>query len=161
MVRGVMGEIDCDPASCDIAQSYIKAATYYTIENDGLLHEWKGRVFLNPPYQRDLIKAFLNHLFTQRGVTEYITLTNNSTATKWGQMLIQGSELICFLQRRIRFLSQGTEDIAGSPLQGQMVCYRGPNKAKFKETFGDLGIVLQNGKSCGIFNNAFQMALKM
>ena len=161
LVRYVMGGIDCDPASCKLAQTYIKAKVYYSKDEDGLTKRWNGRVFMNPPYSRALIGKFVQHLLTDGCVTEYITLTNNSTATKWGQMLIQGSELICFMEKRIQFLSPVLEDHSGSPLQGQMMCYRGPNKNKFKETFGNLGIVLQNEKSCGIFNNAFQLALNI
>jgi phage N-6-adenine-methyltransferase len=48
--RQVMGGIDLDPASCELANKTIKAAHYYTEQDDGLSKEWYGRVWLNPPY---------------------------------------------------------------------------------------------------------------
>lgn len=45
--RKVMGWIDLDPASCDLAQGVIQAKQYYT--EGGLEKPWYGKVFLNPP----------------------------------------------------------------------------------------------------------------
>jgi len=52
LARRVMGSIDLDPASCDVAQRTIKALEYYTREDDGLAKPWVGNVFCNPPYGR-------------------------------------------------------------------------------------------------------------
>ena len=53
--RAVMGGIDLDPASCELANMTVKAAKYYTKEDDGLAQEWHGNVWLNPPYGREQI----------------------------------------------------------------------------------------------------------
>ncbi len=47
--RAVMGRIDLDPASCELANTYIKASMFYDEQADGLRRNWSGRVFLNPP----------------------------------------------------------------------------------------------------------------
>lgn len=48
--HSVMGGIDLDPASNEIAQHWIRAARYFTINDNGLEMPWHGRVWLNPPY---------------------------------------------------------------------------------------------------------------
>jgi hypothetical protein len=47
----VIGQIDLDSASSEIAQRHVQASKYFTVEN-GLTKQWHGRVFLNPPYAR-------------------------------------------------------------------------------------------------------------
>jgi hypothetical protein len=58
----VLGAIDLDPASNARAQLIVKAARDFTIEDDGLAHPWRGRVWLNPPYHRGLLPAFVDKL---------------------------------------------------------------------------------------------------
>jgi hypothetical protein len=63
--REVMGSIDIDPASNDIAQETVKAAVYYTAETNGLDKEWRGNVWMNPPYASDLIGKFIDKLVSE------------------------------------------------------------------------------------------------
>src|SRR5215472_4050984 len=57
----VLGAIDLDPASSDAQQalSPVKAAKYFTVENNGLDRSWCGRVWCNPPYARGWIDRFV------------------------------------------------------------------------------------------------------
>src|SRR5262245_6844094 len=48
--RLVLGGIDLDPASSDVAQRRVRAGRYFTKKDDGLSRPWRGRVWLNPPY---------------------------------------------------------------------------------------------------------------
>ena len=85
--RKVMGAIDVDPASNDQAQESVRAATYYTRERSGLLEQWAGRVWLNPPYSSALLRAFIRHLFREMWATrttEAIVLVNNNTEAAAG-----------------------------------------------------------------------------
>lgn len=50
-----LGAFDLDPCS-PVARPWPTAATHLTIEDDGLAHEWAGRVWCNPPFGREAIK---------------------------------------------------------------------------------------------------------
>ena len=55
--RAVLGGIDLDPATCEEFNRRVGATRIHTIRDNGLAHEWRGRVFLNPPggkYNRKL-----------------------------------------------------------------------------------------------------------
>lgn len=51
--RSVLGRIDLDPASCELANQTVRAERIFTREDDGLARQWFGRVFLNPPGGKD------------------------------------------------------------------------------------------------------------
>ncbi len=50
--RHVLGDIDLDPASCAVANQTVRARRYYTAADNGLERPWGGRVFMNPPNNR-------------------------------------------------------------------------------------------------------------
>ena len=139
--RHVLGEIDLDPASNMIAQQTVKATCYYTGKSNGLVQPWYGRVWLNPPYARGLIEAFVEKLLDSPKVTAWCVLVNNGTETKWGQKILRNADSVLFFNGRIRFDSPGGEK--GKPLQGQMLGYRGPKPLLFGEMFGACGMILR------------------
>ena len=138
-----MFDIDMDPASSDIANERVQAHTYYTIEQDGLKYEWRGNVFLNPPYSQPQIGQFINKLANSPKIHHFVVLVNNATETQWGQQLLSISCAVCFPKGRIRFIDPAGNE-GQSPLQGQMICYGGdwadPNL--FFEHFSKFGICL-------------------
>lgn len=136
------GEIDLDPASNDIAQSWVRAKRYYTKDTNGLAHEWSGKMWMNPPYARGLVDDFI--IKAVASPVEYIILVNNTTETKSGQRLLGYSDAVCFPFKRIRFVKPNGER-GKSPLQGQMIAYRGTNLSAFSLEFGRFGVVLERG----------------
>jgi DNA N-6-adenine-methyltransferase (Dam) len=141
--RRVLGEIDLDPASHDMANAkVVKATRYYTRENDGLIQRWDGRVFLNPPYAGGLVDRFVSKLLQhyQCGdVTAAIVLTNNATETDWFQRLASSASALCFCKRRIRYW-QPYAPTLNDPLQGQVFTYLGPDVAGFADVFRRIGV---------------------
>lgn len=140
--RAVLGEIDIDPASSAIANRNVKAAQYFSLTNDGLKREWKGKVWLNPPYASELIGKFCLKLcrhFSSGQVTEAIVLVNNATETQWFQDSAVFAKAFCFPRGRIKFL-----DVSGlpvnAPLQGQVFLYFGKNPKAFISTFKKIGV---------------------
>ena len=142
--RVVMGDIDTDPASSAAANETVKARTYYTADDDGLAHSWRGRVWMNPPYSQPLIGLFCNALrwaIESGDVTEAITLTNNATETAWFADLLANAAAVCLIRGRVRFIDKNGKP-SGAPLQGQVVTYSGENVAAFTQSFSQFGVIL-------------------
>jgi ParB family chromosome partitioning protein len=142
--REVMGAIDCDPASCDIAQKRVKASIYYTVVQNGLQQTWGKRVWMNPPYSKGLIDKFCEALvrkYQSGEVVEACLLANNGTDTGWAHILFDLCQCVCFVKGRISFL-----DAQGQPQDGnnraQMFFYLGPHPERFAAVFSQFGKVL-------------------
>ncbi len=141
--RDVLETIDVDPASSSLANKTVKAARYFTIEDDGLTEPWVGKVWMNPPYAQPLISQFIEKLCCEvenGSVSEAIVLTNDSTDTAWFQRASSLAEAICFTKKRICFVSP--EGGKGSPLQGQAFFYFGRDVKRFAERFKEIGLVV-------------------
>lgn len=138
--RAVLGEIELDPSSTEVANTVVCANEFYTAEQDGLRYHWSGRVWMNPPYASELIGKFCeklaNHV-ADGDVSEAIALVNNGTETGWFNTLISNASAVCFPRGRVRFWSPVRE--SATPLQGQAVVYFGPNPDRFRTEFAHIG----------------------
>lgn len=144
LARTVMGTIDVDPASNDYAQRTVKAATFYTVETNGLDKEWRGKVWMNPPYSRKLIGRFVDKAVEEYRCgrcSEAIVLTNNNTDTKWAATLLENATAICFTRGRVKFESP-TRGCPSTLPQGQMFTYLGSNPEAFASVFAICGHVV-------------------
>ena len=142
--KAVMGGIDLDPASSELAQTVVKADVYLTRFDNGLgqtrwLHQ---RIWLNPPYSNPgpwIEKLVREH---QAGpfCTEAIVLVNNATETSWFQMLLERFP-VCLPARRIAFWRHDHANVGAR--QGQAFFYLGPNVQRFQEVFSQFGPILR------------------
>jgi len=145
-VRDVMGGIDVDPASSSLANTVIQAAVYYDKDSNGLVHDWPGRVYLNPPYCRTH-HVSNQEIWTCRLIAQYeagittqaILLVNASTDTGWFQRL--WSYPICFTNHRINFWSLDNE--RGGPTHGSAFVYFGRDCDRFVSAFSRFGVVVR------------------
>jgi ParB family chromosome partitioning protein len=142
--RKVVGPFDLDPASSDTAQKFVKAKTYFTKDDDGLIQDWRGVVWLNPPYGSGIVDKFAEKLVDSLGsIKSAVVLVNNATETRWFQLLANNSNAICFPSGRIKFLDS-TGEPKNSPLQGQAFLYFGQKSEKFRRVFGQFGFVVES-----------------
>lgn len=144
--RELMGDIDLDPASNELANEVIQADTYYDIETNGLDKDWAGRIWLNPPYGitdgKSNQEVWAHRLMKQYGdkiTTEAILLVNANTEAKWFQPLYNYP--ICFTDHRIRFYN--TEGASSQPTQGNAFVYFGEQEARFIELFKQFGPIVR------------------
>jgi ParB family chromosome partitioning protein len=139
--RDVLGTIDLDPATSEIAQEIVQAETYYTKQDNGLTKPWSGRVWMNPPYSANLIGSFVEKLcehFFKKDVSQAIVLVNDAMETAWAQELSDHASAVCFPFHRVKFL--GPDGNPGSgPLQGQALFYLGGDMDLFRERFAEFG----------------------
>ncbi len=137
-VLKVMGEIDLDPCSNDKDNPNVPASQHYTQEDDGLSFEWRGRIYMNPPYGRE-ITDWVNQLCKEWDagrITEAIALVPARTDTVWFRWLRRFPR--CFVWGRLKFSE--SENSAPFP---SMVVYLGQNLSGFIEAFGDIGDIYQ------------------
>lgn len=142
--RATMGGIDLDPASCAEANAVVGAGRYFAEADNGLAYQWNGRVWMNPPYARDLVPAFAEKLaddLEAGRVSEACVLVNNATETAWFQSLLARASGLCLLSGRVKFWHP--DRTTSAPLQGQVIAYFGPNYTRFREAFGSLGQVTE------------------
>jgi len=139
--RAVMGSIDLDPASCELAQETVRAGQYFTIEDNGLAKEWHGNVWLNPPYSKESIGLFAEKLVEESAnFNQAIVLVNNATDTNWFHQIGKVASAMCFVRGRIKFNDKSGKP-ANSPVQGQAFIYIGGEVEKFSQVFSEFGFI--------------------
>ena len=141
--RAVMGSIDLDPASNDLAQKVVGAGKWYGVEDDGLQQTWQGNVFLNPPYGQPEMPQFAEKLCNEveaDNVPHAIMLSNNSTDARWWHRSTEVAASICFTLGRISFYKD--HDCTSQPTNGQTFFYFGENTDQFRSVFSEFGRVL-------------------
>lgn len=75
---------DLDVASPPVPLSWIPAKRFYTMEDDGLLQPWEGRVWMNPPYSQvtPWVMKFIEH---RNGVCLVPWAKSNWTIRLWAE----------------------------------------------------------------------------
>lgn len=141
LARQVMGGLDLDPASDEIAQQWVQAANYYTLTQNGLSHPWFGRVWLHPPAPgkpgKWIKKAIAE--YEVGNITEAIILVRPSPGSKWFQALMRRFP-VCFPDQRICFLDQQGHP-QPQPQQSHVFFYLGQNLEQFGQIFRSIGCV--------------------
>lgn len=147
-VVACLGAIDLDPCSNDGLPN-VPAAQHYTREQNGLALPWNGRIYMNPPYGREIeewvTKLVAEHRRPEGGVTEAIALVPARTDTQWFIELRDFT--CCFVTGRLTFI--GNNDPAPFP---SAVFYLGDDLGKFFhyfDPFGDIWQRIQPGISFG------------
>ena len=137
VARDCMGGIDLDPASTAKANETVQAKAIYTVEDDGLIQPWHGRVFLNPPFSAQLKRAFCDRLresVASGDVTQAVLVTPIDYSPQWGDVIRTCASAVAHAVGSTPFYGPRGEH--GGPGFGHMVSYYGPNVERFASVFG-------------------------
>lgn len=139
-----LGEFDLDPCS-PINRPWSTAKEHYTVNDNGLLLPWDGRVWCNPPYGKEAIK-WMRKLAEHGNGTALIfarTETKMFFETVWPH-----AESILFLEGRLHFHHvDGTRAKANGGAPSVLIAYNEMNAEALEES-GIRGkhIYLKGGK---------------
>ena len=139
-VVAVLGSIDLDPCS-NTGDPNVPAARHFTAIDDGLSRDWSGKVFMNPPYGREigLWVSKLRTSFELGHVKEALALVPSRTDAAWFAEL--RSYARCFLRGRLKFI--GGKNSAPFPSMTVYLGQRTDGFAKVFETLGDVYVLLR------------------
>lgn len=110
-----------DPAS---STENHKCEKYYTKKENGLEQSWKGeRVFLNPPYSKELPKWIEKAYKEAKEGTLIVILMPSRTDTKYFHKYIYNKAEIRFIKGRIKFEIGGEQTKNSAPFPSMIVVY--------------------------------------
>jgi len=131
--------IDLDPCSNSKSTPNVPAAQHWTQDDNGLIAPWHGRVYVNPPYGREIggWVARAVHAYERREIEAAILLVPARTDTEWFRRLRDFP--ICFIGGRVRFIGpDGEADAAPFP---SALIYIGDETERYARTVAHLGDV--------------------
>lgn len=111
---------DLDPCADELNA---KCARYFTKNDDGLSQEWRGKVFMNPPYGRQMRfwieKAWSSSL---GGATVVCLIPARTDTSYWHDFVMRATE-IRFISKRLHFASTRHSDRV---LSGEATAHNAP-----------------------------------
>lgn len=166
MVRAVLGDIDLDPASAALPQSWIKARQWYGLDLSDFHPDpmwdarryqlelrrlslrqlaaqprWEGRVFLNAPF--DATATWMNRMereYAPGSMESGVALVNSNLGYAWYEKLWRRWP-VCCAEERICFIREdGTP--GGQAKRGQTFAYLGMDYRRFIDVFSPIGRIL-------------------
>ncbi len=134
------GLIDLDPASCQEANSLVRAKVFYNEMQDGLSKKWFGNVFCNPPYSTPKIGFFCEKVveeYEKNRIKQAVMLLKEGATNAWFRPL--RPYLTGYLNKRVKFINGTNGQICESPRSGHCMVYLGENKERFINLLSEEG----------------------
>lgn len=97
-----------------------KCKDYFTKEHDGLVQEWKGSCWMNPPYGREIIKWMKKAYESSLEGATVVCLVPARTDTKWWHEYAMKGE-VTFIRGRLKF----GESKNPAPFPSAVVVFKG------------------------------------
>lgn len=127
-----LGVFDLDPCA-PVNRPWPTAQNHFTINDNGLLLPWKGRVWMNPPYTRNIIPLWMDRISAHGNGC---ALVFNSSDAAWFQNYVfpYASSLL-YIKGRVRFYNvDGTQskDNGGAP--SVLIAYNDENSDAIEDS---------------------------
>lgn len=138
-----LGEFDLDP--CTQSFRPFDTALKHICEDrggDGLKEDWNGRVWLNPPYGKEIERWLRKMVKHGNGVA----LTFTRLETRWAQWVIPKADAVNFLDRRVQFLKINGKSAANSAGTGSMLLAFGKENVEAISRVPGLLFKMRKGK---------------
>jgi phage N-6-adenine-methyltransferase len=132
---------DLDVCSPGAGKTCVPALRHYTPVEDGLTSPWYGTVWCNPPYGRRSTGVWLEKLMAHG---DGVALVFARPDTVWFQEAMKHADVVCFVERRIRFIDGRTGLVSeGSPGAGSALIAFG-QKAAHAVLQSGIGVCVQS-----------------
>lgn len=126
-----LGPFDLDPCTPEV-MPWETAAHRFTKKENGLIQQWFGRVWLNPPYGREAVKWTRKLSFHDNGTA--LLLARTETAD-WFETIWPKADSLLFLKGRIYFYDQYGERLpANCGAAPVLVAYGEENSDKLADS---------------------------
>ena len=111
--------------ACASAHNF-KVNVYFTKEDNALVQDWAGIVWMNPPYGRAIGK-WMKKAFeeSQKGATVVCLVPARTDTAWWHDYAIKGE--IRFLRGRLKFEQPGFVKNSSAPFPSAIVIFKGVN----------------------------------
>lgn len=143
--RIVLGSIELDPYSSELANRAVCAERYFSLANPAETNEWNCEtLFMNPPYGRKVMPKAVDKFVEEYKKYHFsaIVLTNNCSETKWCTTLYKNSTCVCHTDHRISFYEFDGKSLSNNS-RGQLFFYYGNNADSFKREFKRFGYLVE------------------
>ena len=99
-----------------------KCSHYYTEQDNGLLQDWKGTCFMNPPYGRT-IGEWVSKAYKEstKGATIVCLLPSRTDTRWWHDNIIDNDAEVRFIKGRLKFGGHNNS----APFPSAIVIFRG------------------------------------
>ena len=96
-----LGPFTLDPCSPKV-RPFDTAIRHYCKDDDGLTQPWRGRVWLNPPYSRELLERFVRKMADHNnGIA---LLQNRQDNILWQEVIFPSAASMIFMRHRVKFI---------------------------------------------------------
>lgn len=118
-----LGPFDLDPCA-PVKRLFDTAAKHFTVEDNGLIQPWNGRVWLNPPYGDQTVLWMKRMAEHGNGIALIFARTETATFFPW---VWDHADAMLFMRGRVRFYNVNGEQggTAGAP--SVLIAYGGGN----------------------------------